>query len=152
MKNIIVFLIVFVLFSSVLLFSSPSFAEEEISFKVLVNASSPTVELTKKETSKLFLKKIKRWKENNEAVLPVDQVEDSPVREQFSEEIHGKKVSSIKAYWQKQIFSGRGVPPPEKASDEEVLKYVEKNVGAIGYVSESTEIDTYAIKVVKITE
>jgi hypothetical protein len=59
-------------------------------------------------------------------------------------------VSSIKAYWQKQIFSGRGVPPEEKQSDEEVLEYVSKNVGAIGYISESTVRDAYDVKVLEI--
>jgi hypothetical protein len=59
-------------------------------------------------------------------------------------------VSSIKAYWQKQIFSGRGVPPEEKESDEEVLEYVSKNVGAIGYISESAETSAYDVKVLEI--
>ena len=147
MKKIVGFLV----FLSIVLPGSFSYANEE-GFKVIVNASNPNSELTKREISKLFLKKVKRWKESNEAVLPVDLIADSPVRGKFSAEIHERKLSSIKAYWQKQIFSGRGVPPPEKTSDEEILKYVEKNVGAIGYVSKSAEIDTYAVKVVEITE
>ncbi len=89
-------------------------AKEEKTFHVIVNTSNPTSELTKSEISKLFLKKNKHWKELNEAVLPIDQVVDSPVRKQFSAEIHGRKISAIQAYWQKQIFSGRRVPPEEK--------------------------------------
>jgi hypothetical protein len=46
-----------------------------------------------------------------------------------------KSVSSIKAYWQQQIFSGRDVPPPEKQSEAEVLEFVRSNATAIGYVS-----------------
>lgn len=137
---------------SVLCFNSLSDANETGSFKIIVHASNPTSQLTKEDVSKLFLKKVKRWKESDEAVLPVDLVEDSPVRETFSEEIHGRKISSIKAYWQKQIFSGRGVPPEEKKSDEEVLEYVSEHAGAIGYISESVEIEEDTVKVVEIVE
>ena len=125
-------------------------ANEEVSFKVIVNASNPQSELTTREISKLFLKKVKRWKESNEAVLPIDLLADSPVRGKFSAEIHGRKLSSIKAYWQKQIFSGRGVPPEEGGSDKEVLEYVAENAGAIGYVSEAADIDQYNVKIVNI--
>jgi hypothetical protein len=62
-------------------------------------------------------------------------------------------VASIKAYWQKQIFSGRGVPPEEKKSDEEVLKYVTENPGAVGYIAEATKIDAYNnVKVLTIVD
>lgn len=137
---------------SILLFGHLSVANETRAFKVIVHASNPESELTKQEISKLFLKKVKKWKSSKEAVLPVDLISDSPVREKFSKAIHGRKVSSVKAYWQKQIFSGRGVPPEEKGSDKEILEYVEKNVDAIGYVSESAEIEQYEVKVIEITE
>jgi ABC-type phosphate transport system substrate-binding protein len=59
------------------------------------------------------------------------------VREAFSHQIHGKGTAAIKAYWEKMIFSGRDVPPPEKASSGEVAAYVRANSGGIGYVAES---------------
>jgi len=36
------------------------------------------------------------------------------------------------------VFAGSGTPPIEKKSDLEVIEYVKKNSGAIGYVSKST--------------
>ena len=145
-------IVIIVLFSSLLLSGGLSHAGEDLSFKVIINASNPNSKLTPQEISKLFLKKVKRWKESDEAVLPVDLVADSTVREDFSKEIHGRKIVSIKAYWQKKIFSGRDVPPPEKASDKEVLKYVEENAGAIGYVAVSTAINQDKVKVITITK
>ena len=85
-------------------------------------------------------------------MLPVDLADASPVRAQFSETIHGRKIAAIKAYWQKQIFSGRGVPPEEKKSEHEVLKHVSDNPGAIGYIAASTPIGDYNVKVLKIGE
>ena len=63
-----------------------------------------------------------------------------------------KKVSSIKAFWQKKIFSGRGIPPPEKTSEKEILKYVHDNPGAIGYVSLNTSMENYNVKLLKISK
>ena len=89
-------------FLSILLLRSLSIAADEaVSFKVIIHASYPTEHLKKKEISKLFLKKIKQWEDTNKTVLPVDLVDDSPIRAKFSKEIHGRKISSIKAYWQK---------------------------------------------------
>lgn len=125
---------------------NPALAQE---YKIIVNAANPLSTITKERVSKLFLKKVTQWK-NGKTALPVDLAETSPVRVKFSEEIHGKTVSSIRAYWQHKIFSGRGIPPPEKASDAEVLAYVMENPDAIGYISGTAAVDK--VKVMKITE
>lgn len=145
--------IVCIIFLSLLLAGGlVSIAEEPSSFNIIVHASNPATQLAKEDISNMFLKKVKQWKESGEAVLPIDLVEDSPIRAQFSESIHGRKITAIKAYWQKQVFSGRGVPPEEKKSENEVLKYVSENPGAIGYIAASTPIDAYDVKVLKIEE
>jgi hypothetical protein len=46
-----------------------------------------------------------------------------------------RSVQAVKTYWQQRIFSGRGVPPPELESDDAVVRYVENNPGALGYIS-----------------
>ena len=50
------------------------------------------------------------------------------------------KMSAVANYWQRQIFSGRGTPPPIKESDAEVIAFVAANPGAIGYVSADAEV------------
>lgn len=149
MKNMIVCM---TFFSLLLTGSVVSLAEEPMPFNVIVHVSNPATQLATEDISNMFLKKVKQWKESGETVLPIDLVEDSPIRAQFSERIHGRKISAIKAYWQKQVFSGRGVPPEEKKSEDEVLKYVSENPGAIGYIAASTLIDAYNVKILKIEE
>lgn len=141
-----------ILYISILGFNGLLLANETGNFQVIVHASNPHSKLTKEDISNLFLKKITRWKETDELVYPVDQLEDSLVREEFSRDIHQKKISAIKAYWQQQIFSGREIPPVEKTSDQEVLKYVEQKTGAIGYVSASVDIHQYEVKVIELIE
>lgn len=125
-------------------------AAAETSVKVVVNASNPVSAMKRGQISNLFLKKTPSW-ENGHKVLPVDQAESSSARKSFSEQVHGKEVHMIVSYWQKQIFSGREVPPVEKESDREVLAYVRDNADAIGYVSEGAAVGD-GVKVVKVLD
>ncbi len=122
--------------------------ENQTSFKVVVHSSNPITTLSKAQVSKLFMKKVTKW-EDGKKVLPVDQTEIRDVREDFSMKIYGKRVSAIKSFWQQMIFSGRAVPPPEKTSDIEVMKFVATNINAIGYVSVDVEIKS-ALKEIEV--
>lgn len=108
-------------------------------FIVIVHASNPETSVTKEELSRIFLKKSAQWPDGSR-VQPVDLVDSSPARARFSQSVHGKDTSAIKAYWQKQIFSGRGVPPAELGSAAEVVRFVGANRGAIGYVAAGTTL------------
>ncbi len=118
-------------------------------YKVIVNALNPVSSMKKDMVSRLFLKKATRWP-NGEKATCVDLASDSPVRKRFSKKIHGREVSAIKAYWQKKIFSGRGVPVLELGSEAKVLQYVHDNPQAVGYVAASTSTAKYKVKVVVI--
>ena len=62
------------------------------------------------------------------------------MRKEFSRVVHGRKVAAIKSHWQRQIFSGKGVPPVEFSSEEDLLFFVSETPGAVGYVSGSTPL------------
>lgn len=117
-------------------------------FKVIVNASNAVGSIGTEALQRLFLKKETRWA-SGEAVEPVDHSAKSAVRAAFTTQIHGKDVGAVKSYWQKQIFSGRGTPPPEMPSDAEVLAYVRSHVGAVGYVASDATVGD-GVKVVKV--
>lgn len=120
------------------------------SFKIVVNESNSTESMSKQDLSKCFLKQRKTWA-TGDPIIPVDQAVNSETRKAFSQEIHDRDVRSIKSFWQRQIFSGRDVPPTEKSTDEEVLVFVQSNSGAIGYVSVDVEVGA-GVKVLKIAE
>ncbi len=101
--------------------------------RIVVNAANPETSISHDEVARLFLKKVTTWK-TGKPVAPVDQSEGSAVRAAFSKQLLGKDVAAVKAYWQQAIFTGRGSPPPQKASDDEVLAFVAANPNAVGYV------------------
>ena len=144
MKKKILFAII-----SFFLFSGLALSQEKKPYKIIVNKSNPISSMTKIQLSKLFLKKATTW-ENGKKVMPVDLVDISQLRNKFSQELLGKKTAAVKAYWQRQIFSGRGVPPPEKKTNGDVLSYVHDNPGAVGYISVSTKLSAHNVKIVEI--
>lgn len=145
MKNILQTFLAFAL----LLPGLPSSAADP-GFKVVVNEANITNSITPEQLSRVFLKQVNWWVDGA-ATLPVDQVSKSKVREAFSKKILDRDVNAIKSHWQRQIFSGRGVPPPEKTSDAEVLEFVKTNPGAVGYVASSAALPT-GVRELVVTE
>jgi ABC-type phosphate transport system substrate-binding protein len=116
-------------------------------FKVIVNSANGTTDLAADGAAKLFLKQSAKFP-NGTAAQPVDLGKGSPVRAAFSKAVLGRAVGAVESYWQQQIFSGKDVPPPAKASDDDVVAFVKSNPGAIGYVSAGAA--TAGVKVVEV--
>ena len=114
--------------------------------QIIVNNSNPASTLSAEYVSKAFRGKVTQW-DHGGKIQPVDRSGRSAVRASFSEDVVGKSVSAVKAHWQRMVFSGRGVPPPELGSDAEVMAFVERHPGGIGYVTAGT-----ALKGVKAVE
>lgn len=130
----VLFLATFSAFASVLLAADSGGA-----FVVVVNAGNPQAEMTPEAISALFLKKTEVWPRGIKA-FPVDLASLAPARTSFSQAVHQRSPAAVKAYWQKMIFSGRIVPPPELESPEEVLAFVRERIGGIGYVPAGTPL------------
>lgn len=116
-----------------------AFAQGSAGYKIIVNPVNPTTSLSKAQISSLFLRRTTTW-ENGEPVLPIDQVESSPLRETFSRDVLGMSASAAA-----QQMAGHG-PAASLATDREVLAYVRLKPGAIGYVSAATPVE--GVKVV----
>lgn len=125
-------------------------AQDTTGYQVIVNASNPVAELSRVEVSRWFLKQSTKWPDGK-VVVPLDQSARSEVRAAFSLGVHKQPIQAIETYWQKQIFSGRTVPPFVKVGDAEVMAYVAGNSSSIGYVSGSATL-TSGVKAVKIKD
>jgi ABC-type phosphate transport system substrate-binding protein len=116
---------------------------------IIVNAANPLESLNAGDVSKMFLRKRTKWADGR-LIQPIDQIETSPVRRRFSNDLLGMDVPSVKGFWQELVFSGRGEPPPERASDADVIAFVKANPTAIGYVLRSAS--AAAVKTITITK
>ena len=117
-----------------------SIRTEKGSFVVIVHPDNPAKSVSKKKVSRLLLKELAKW-DSGLSAQPVDLDTRSETRRDFSRHVHGRSVASIKNYWQRQIFSGRAVPPLEVTTDLAVISHVRSYPGGIGYVSASASLD-----------
>lgn len=103
-------------------------------YQIVVHATNTTGVVDRGFLEDAFLKKVTTWP-SGEVIRPVDLASSSPVRRKFTDDVLRRSVEAVKGYWQQRIFSGRDVPPPELDGDDDVVKYVIKHDGAVGYVS-----------------
>lgn len=69
-----------------------------------------------------------------EAALPVDLI---ALRDRFYRVLVNKDPAEINSYWARLVFSGQVSPPLQLESVGEVLEYVRRNPGALGFVDQT---------------
>ncbi len=68
--------------------------------------------------------------------------------EAFLKEYVGKTDAALGTYFRTLVFTGKASMPKSLASDAEVVAYVAKTKGAIGYVASSTKPE--GVKVLEV--
>lgn len=104
-------------------------------FRVVVHADNTAAELSRELLRALFVGEETHWDDGT----PVEAVDlsQAEVRQAFYASIVGDK--------------DRGLPPLELATDQEVLDYVSRHRGAVGYVSASAPpVD--GVRIVRLTD
>jgi hypothetical protein len=112
---------------------------------VVVNARTGVAVMTRAEVMHIFFGRSRQFFNGMEA-KPVDLVDSHPNRARFYQQLVGKDLSEVNAYWARLLFSGRGQPPVRLANSDEVMKWVAANPGGIGFV-EPSKVDA-RVKVV----
>ena len=107
---------------------------------VVVATASPLKALARNQVADIFLGKTSRFPSGAQAT-PIDQTEDSAIRDEFYSTFTGKSASQLKAHWSKIIFTGRGQPPQAVSSSAEVKKRIAENPDTIGYI-DAREVDS----------
>jgi ABC-type phosphate transport system substrate-binding protein len=97
---------------------------------VVVGSNSSAAGMSKEQVADIFSGK-------SRALTPLDQPESSPLREEFYTKVTGKSAAQMKAYWSKMAFTGKGMPPKEGASSDDIKKTLSRNPAMIGYIEKS---------------
>lgn len=111
---------------------------------VVVHPSN-AVTLDQAEIGRLFTGRGTTFNNGNKAT-PLNLAESAPARADFDSKVLGKSSSQMKAYWSKLVFTGKGTPPKELASDTDVKAAVAADPSAIGYI-DAAAVDA-SVKVV----
>jgi TonB family protein len=107
--------------------------------KVIANWSVKADTISAADLKRVFLEE-KNSLGDGTHVEPVLQ-KSGPVHEAFLQEYLGRSENDLRTYYGALVFTGRGSKPKALGSDAEVVAYVARTRGAIGYVSSAASAE-----------
>jgi len=116
---------------------------------VVVNNTNPISSIGVDEL-RLIYNGGKKFFEAKLPIQPAGLEPENPVRREFFSRWLHVGEESYRLYWLRMIFSGKGKPPVELKTEEDVLKYVAERKGGLAYVD--SESVTEQVKVIQVTE
>lgn len=90
-------------------------------------ANGAVVSLSQEDAKRLFL-----GQQLGSRLVPYDQ-EDDLVRERFYRALADMSPHSVRAYWAKRVFTGRG-RPPARLSSEQTKTAIRQERNAVSYL------------------
>lgn len=114
--------------------------------KVIANASVGASSVSAEELKGVFLD-TKSSLSDGSHVEPV-LLKGGATHEAFLKDYVGKSGPALETYYRSLVFTGKGSMPKAFGSDAEVVAYVEKTKGAVGYVSATA--NTGSTKVLEV--
>lgn len=102
---------------------------------VIVNQQNPLEQISRQQLTDLFMGRAPYFP-SGDPVVKLDAPGDSPLRRQFYQALVGMSEPEVNAYWARLMFSGRATPPMQVSSEQDILKLVENNPNAIGYITD----------------
>jgi len=83
---------------------------------------------------------------DGQKATPFELPGGNAIRAEFHDKITSRNDAQLKAFWSKQVFTGRGQPPAEAASPAAMKAQVSSTPGSIGYMDEA-DVDS-SVKVI----
>ena len=114
---------------------------------IIANSGVGDSELGRDMVADMFLGDRSRWNDNTKVVIAT--LKDGGTHERFLGDFMKKTSSQFSTYWKKQVFTGKGKMPPAFASESELVEFVGKTEGAIGYASAGAPRES--VKIVSVS-
>jgi hypothetical protein len=121
-------------------------AGAEADLKVIAHPEFPLMEISALELRSVFLG-VKTTVKDGAKVAPVLE-KGGPLLAAFSREYLGKSDVALQTYYRSLIFAGKGSMPASFKTDSEVIDYVARTPGAIGFVHEAA--DCPGVKILRV--
>lgn len=116
---------------------------------VIVNKGNPASVLSQNELRPIFQTTKKNWEFGQDAI-PINLLEDNPLRVEFDHAVLGLDPERVARYWTDRKVRGGARPPVRVPNSSAVLKSVATKPGAVGYVRLS-EVNATVKVVAKIS-
>ena len=106
-------------------------------FVVVAASNSSIGQLSKEQVTELFLGKSSVLPGGGKAVL-IDQPDAGHLRDTFYSKVTGKSAAQARSTWAKLAFTGKGTPPLEGSSNDDIKRQVANNKNMLGYIDKSS--------------
>jgi hypothetical protein len=100
-------------------------------FKLIANSSVDAASVSLEDVKSVYLET--KMALGSGHVTPV-LAKSGAAHEAFLKECLGKSEAALSTYYRSLVFTGKGAMPKALGSDAEVVEFVAKTKGAIGYV------------------
>ncbi|SCY87378.1 hypothetical protein [Desulfoluna spongiiphila] len=111
--------------------------------RVIGNRSVPVASLEQREIRDIYLGKKKVWENGMRVQFVV--LGKGATRDAFLNKYLKKNHNTFNRYWKKKVFTGGGQAPKSFGKERDLVEYVEKTKGAIGFVSSAAATDQVKI-------
>jgi ABC-type phosphate transport system substrate-binding protein len=123
-------------------------AASQPELKIIVHPHNPVMRIERDRLRNIYLKKVVAWPGTGDTIRPIDLSPKLAARDLFTRKVLKKTPAQLKAYWNQQIFSGKGVPPPQVDRAQDAVAFVLANPSAIAYVP--AQVDHGDAKVIEV--
>lgn len=114
---------------------------------LIANSSIGASSLSKGDVKSIFLAKKKSVDGVN---VKLATLKDDDISRQFFKAYVGKTPSQFSSYYKKLVFTGKGKPPKAMSSEADMIAYVARTIGAMGFVSAGAVTD--AVKSIQVMD
>lgn len=108
-------------------------------YKVIINSEVGVDAISAGDFESVLLGNKKKWDDGSKVYIAV--LKEGDITETFLKTHTKKTPSQFKTYWKKLVFTGKGIEPKSLGSEEDMVAYVAKTKGAVGYVSADASMD-----------
>ena len=107
---------------------------------IIANPGINDNSIEQRDLQRIYLGKQTLW-EDNTSIVPV-MLKSGPLRDEFIEGYVDRSVQRFVTYWRQMVFTGKGVPPKSFASESDLVDFVARTPGSVGYVSSAANLSS----------
>lgn len=124
----------------ILAFSGINAVHADIIF--IANKSVPVNSLEQSQIKNIFLGKLAKWPDGSSVKFVTLRGE---THSKFLKRYIQRTESQYKTYWKKMLFTGKGLPPKQYETSDEVIHHIAGMEGAVGYIEKEAATDDIKI-------
>lgn len=115
---------------TLLLTSQPALSEP----KILVNSNISPTDLDPAYLNQIFAMQVRKWP-NGQAIQVFTLPSNNQLHREFVIERLKIQPHQLDRIWNRMLFTGTGKPPTVVDSEDDMLRMIQNNPGAVGYAS-----------------